>query len=388
MRFRCNKCGAVFDIDPAGIPAEGALATCGKCKNRLFLKKDSDLENTTKVRRPATSRGLKIRIPILVAGIVALLILGFIGYYLIRSSESYKRRQLANTFLEAIKTKALTKKNAWDNLEKYAINFGALRTRDENGRAEQGIYFPLNLIDYKFRSEEAIPRGIVKKSPDGATGTRSQTERPGGGASTFEGVNSFFIDSLNDGRLFVIKGLVTNNLPVSRRPIPIVGSLKNRDGAVLRKKTVYAGVTFAEYKIRDESLLKMDKALTSEPSESVVGPGQTVPFMVIFGNLPKGMSEFSLDAVNPRIKSKEKPVEPSDKSFEALKKEVLAKKPKNLKIDEKNRVISYYDDEIVLYKLHYLLKMTSRQGEIIKRNGYVTLNPGWEFYEILEFKWE
>ena len=59
-----------------------------------------------------------------------------------------------------------------------------------------------------------------------------------------------------------------------------------------------------------------------------------------------------------------------------------------MKIDEKNRVITYYDDEIVLYRLHYRLTMTSRQGKTIKRNGYVTLNPGWEYYEIVEFKWE
>jgi hypothetical protein len=295
---------------------------------------------------------------------------------------------MANNFLEAIKNKELTEDNAWDVLEKYVINFNALIRRDENGRPQQDIFFPIDLIDYKFKSEEVITKGFVRHSPDGTTAARSREKASGGGASTLEGVKGFFIQSNSEGRLFVIKGLVTNNLPEARRSIPIMGTLKNQDGMVLRKKTVYAGITFTEDKIKETSLSELDKVLINEPYESDVNPGQTIPFIVIFGTLPRDMSLYTIDAVSPFVEPEEEAIRTTDKTFESLKKEIIAKNPKHLKIDEKNRIITYYDDEPLRYKLHYLLTLTSRQGKLLKRNGYVTLNRGWEYIEIVEFKWE
>ncbi len=388
MKYRCTNCGAVYDINPAKIPDEGGYATCGKCRVRFFLKKDSVLENAAEVRESVKSRGLKRRVPILAAGLAALLVLCGVGYYLFQSSESYNRRRIANNFLEALKTKELTEDNAWDALEKYVIDFNSLIRKDENGLPKQNIFFPIGLIDYKFKSEEVISKGFVRLAPDEKRTARSRVRENGGGASSLEGIKGSFIQSNSEGRLFVIKGLVTNKLPVARKSIPIMATLKNQHGIVLRKKTVYAGITFAEDKIKERSLSGIDKVLSSEPQEREISPGQAVPFIVIFGSLPSDMSEYTVDAVSPFVEPGTKVGKTADKTFEALKKEIRAQNPKHLKIDEKNRVITYYDDEPLRYKLHYLLTLTSRQGKTIKRNGYVTLNIGWEYYEIIEFKWE
>jgi predicted Zn finger-like uncharacterized protein len=388
MKYRCTNCGAVFDINPAKIPDEGGYATCGKCRVRFFLKKDSGLENATEVRESVKSRGLKRRVPIMAAGLVALLVLCGVGYYLFQSSESNNRRQIGNNFLEALKTKELTEDNAWDALEKYVIDFNSLIRKDENGLPKQNIFFPIGLLDYKFKSEEVISKGFVRLAPDEKRTARSRVRENGGGASSLEGIKGSFIQSNSEGRLFVIKGLVTNKLPVARKSIPIMATLKNQHGIVLRKKTVYAGITFADDKIKERSLSGIDKVLSSEPQEREISPGQAVPFIVLFGSLPSDMSEYTVDAVSPYAEPGTKVVKTADKTFEALKKEIRAQNPKDLKIDEKNRVITYYDDEPLRYKLHYLLTLTSRQGKTIKRNGYVTLNIGWDYYEIIEFKWE
>lgn len=388
MKYRCTNCGAVFDINPAKIPDEGGYATCGKCRVRFFLKKDSGLENATEVRESVKSRGLKRRVPIMAAGLVALLVLCGVGYYLFQSSESNNRRQIGNNFLEALKTKELTEDNAWDALEKYVIDFNSLIRKDENGLPKQNIFFPIGLLDYKFKSEEVISKGFVRLAPDEKRTARSRVRENGGGASSLEGIKGSFIQSNSEGRLFVIKGLVTNKLPIARKSIPIMATLKNQHGIVLRKKTVYAGITFADDKIKERSLSGIDKVLSSEPQEREISPGQAVPFIVLFGSLPSDMSEYTVDAVSPYAEPGTKVVKTADKTFEALKKEIRAQNPKDLKIDEKNRVITYYDDEPLRYKLHYLLTLTSRQGKTIKRNGYVTLNIGWDYYEIIEFKWE
>lgn len=240
MKFRCTNCGAVYDVDPARLPAKGGYATCGKCQTRFLLKKESPSETVAGVREPVKRKGLKSRVPILAMGLVALLVLCGVGYFLLQSAESNHRRQMANNFLEAIKTKELTEDNAWDLLEKYAINFSALKNRDENGLLQQDIFFPIDLIEYKFKSEEVIPRGFVRHASDVKTAARPRREEAGRRASTLEGVNGFFIQSNRDGMLFVIKGLVTNNLPDARQSVPILGTLQNQDGVVLRKKTVYA----------------------------------------------------------------------------------------------------------------------------------------------------
>jgi DNA-directed RNA polymerase subunit RPC12/RpoP len=388
MKYSCTNCGAVFEINPASIPDKGAYATCGKCKVRFFLKKESNLKPAPEVHKSDKLKGLKKRVPLLAAGLVVLLVLGGIGYFFLQSTESYNRKRMANSFLEAIKNKELTEDNAWDQMEKYSINFNSLITRDENGRPQQSIFFPINLIDYKFKSEEVIRRGYVKHAPDEATAVRSPVNGPGGGATTLEGIKGSFLESNIEGRLFVITGLVTNNLPGARRSIPIIGALKNKNGTVLRKKTVYAGTSFTEDKIQVTSLSELDRALTREPSMRDVNPGQTLPFIVIFGTLPRDMSEFTIDAVSPFVKPENEKIRNTDKAFEKLKKEIKAKNPKHLKIDEKNRVITYYDDEPILYKLHYLLTLTSHQGQTLKKNGYVTLDQGWEYYDIVEFMWE
>ncbi len=388
MKYRCTNCGAVYDINPAKIPDEGGYATCGKCRVRFFLKKESGLENAAEVRESVKSKGLKRRVPILAAGLVSLLVLCGVGYYLFQSSESYNRRRIANNFLEALKTKELTEDNAWDALEKYVIDFNSLIRKDENGLPKQNIFFPIGLIDYKFKSEEAISKGFVRLAPDEKKTARSRVRENGGGASSLEGIKGSFIQSNSEGRLFVIKGLVSNKLPVARKSIPIMATLKNQHGIVLRKKTVYAGITFAEDKIKERSLSGIDKVLSSEPQEREISPGQAVPFIVVFGSLPSDMSEYTVDAVSPYVEPGTKVVKTADKTFEALKKEIRAQNPKHLKIDEKNRVITYYDDEPLRYKLHYLLTLTSRQGKVLKRNGYVTINKGWEYIEIVEFKWE
>jgi DNA-directed RNA polymerase subunit RPC12/RpoP len=388
MKYKCTNCGAVYDIHPEKIPNEGGYATCRKCRVRFFLKKDFGPDTTAGAPEPVKSKRLKRRVPILASGLVALLLLCGVGYYLFQSSESYNRRRIANNFLEGLKTKALTEDNAWDVLEKYAIDFNSLIRKDENGLPKQDIYFPIGLMDYKFKSEEVISKGLVRIAPDEKKKARSSARETGGGATSLEGINAVFIQSNSEGRLFVIKGLVTNRLPVARKSMPIIATLKNQNGIVLRKKTVYAGMSFAEEKIIDKSLSEMDKVLSNEPHERDINPGQSVPFIVIFGSLPNDMSEYTVDAVSPLAEPDAENIRNKGKTFEALKKEIRARKPKRLKIDEKNRVITYYDDEPLRYKLHYLLTLTSRQGKTLKRNGYVTLNVGWEVYEIIEFNWE
>jgi len=389
MKIKCTNCGAVYDINSASIPAKGRYAKCGNCQTRFLVKGKSGSKTAVAPRQSVKRNGLKKLVPMLAVGLIALLvILGVANYFLQHSAESRERRRIANNFLEALKTKKLTEANAWDLLEKYSIKFSALKSRDDNGIPQKDIFFPIKLIDYKFESEETIPRGFVRHESKVKPPPRPRLEEAGRRASTLEGVNGFFVQSNSEGMLFVIKGLVTNNLPDARQSIPIIGNLQSQTGTILRKKTVYAGVSFTENEIKVKSLRDMDKLLVHEPRNREVGPGQTVPFTVIFGSLPKDLSLYDVEAANPFLEFEKETALPPDKDFEALKKQIRKKNPKNLKIDDKNRVITYYDDEPAWYKLNYRLKLTGHQGKTLKKNGYVILGKGWDYYQIAEFKWE
>jgi predicted Zn finger-like uncharacterized protein len=388
MEVKCTHCGTIYNINPEKIPSQGGYVTCRKCQTRFFLKKGSHSVTAIGVREPVIRSGLKKRVPILAGGLVALLVLGVVGYFLLQSFGMNNRRRVTNLFLEAIKNKELTDDNAWDPREEYVVNLSALIKRNENGLPKRDIFFPINLIGYKFQREEVIPKGFVRLSPDGEGEALSPVVKPRRKASTVKGVNGFYIQSNSEGRLFVIKGMVTNNFSGLRSPIPITGTLKDDHGRVLQEKTVYAGITLTEDQIKDKSLNEMNRALVNKAHLGDVGPGQTVPFTVVFGNPPGDMSSYTAEEAGPTAQPDKGKKRPKDKTFEALKKQVRAENPKQLKIDEENRVITFYDDTPLLYKLYYLLKMTDREGKVLKKNGWVSVKEKDGYIEIDEFKWK
>lgn len=176
------------------------------------------------------------------------------------SCGSKRRQSIAEEFLEALQKHELTAQNAISQYEKYGISLLSLHQIDSSGMLSEGdIYFPIVLIDYKYLSEESIPRGIVTHS---------------------------------------VKNL-------------------------------------------------------------------TKLFERGYGN------------------AKESPEEEATKVFNKIKEELEQKKAKDLKIDEVNKTISYYDESPESYKLYYLITVTNRLGTTLKKNAFVRIKDN----QIVEFKY-
>ena len=113
------------------------------------------------------------------------------------------------------------------------------------------------------------------------------------------GVRGFF--RLNDmlGRVFVIQGRVQNEGPVACYKILIRGRLHDRKGRVVREAKVYAGGVLKPEELRGFSLKQITARLRSPKSPDgrwyVLRPGQSLPFMVLFYNLPANLSEFTVE---------------------------------------------------------------------------------------------
>lgn len=119
---------------------------------------------------------------------------------------------------------------------------------------------------------------------------------------SFKAVTGAFFKSKKAGNLFVIKGTVTNGYPESRRLILIQGTILNDKGDVVRKRVAYAGNTFKEDQMDQMTFAEFDKAMKNpmgnNGNKGVVPPDGSIPFMIVFENLPENLSEFTVEAVS------------------------------------------------------------------------------------------
>lgn len=100
------------------------------------------------------------------------------------------------------------------------------------------------------------------------------------------------------GKIFVIEGAVVNNNPANIGWIKIEAALYNEAGAQLLSKEIEAGpkIGYADLKILGHN--EIESRLTSKQeillNNGSVKPGEKVPFMVVFENIPAETKDYSL----------------------------------------------------------------------------------------------
>jgi len=103
------------------------------------------------------------------------------------------------------------------------------------------------------------------------------------------------------GRLFVIQGQVENQHPNVRMGILVRGRLQDAQGQVVRQAVVYAGPTFTPEEMERLSLEEIQARLAiprgPDGVSYVVAPQGTIPFTVVFAELPGNLTEFSAEVV-------------------------------------------------------------------------------------------
>jgi len=119
---------------------------------------------------------------------------------------------------------------------------------------------------------------------------------------SFKSVTGSFIDAENSGNLFVIRGEITNDYSKSRSFVLIKGSILDDKSQVVKRKLAYAGNNFKEEEIKSLPLEKINKAMKNRygmgRKNVNVAPGAKIAFTIVFENLPKNLSEFTVEAVS------------------------------------------------------------------------------------------
>ncbi|MGL4722435.1 MAG: DUF3426 domain-containing protein [Desulfovibrionaceae bacterium] len=104
------------------------------------------------------------------------------------------------------------------------------------------------------------------------------------------------------GPIFVIEGKVQNNFTVPKSLITMSAALLSKEGAIVTNVEQAAGATLSLFQLQMLSKQDIIDSLT-DPLEIMttnanVKPGEEVPFMLLFFDPPKDVSEFSVRIIS------------------------------------------------------------------------------------------
>ncbi len=112
-------------------------------------------------------------------------------------------------------------------------------------------------------------------------------------------INSRFIENDSAGRLFIITGEVKNGYTVARSHIQVNGKIYSQGKQLVKSENVYSGNILSDLDLKNLSFADISNRLNTKDGSRManvdVKPGATVPFMLVFSNLPENLEEFTIE---------------------------------------------------------------------------------------------
>ncbi len=115
-------------------------------------------------------------------------------------------------------------------------------------------------------------------------------------------IGTQFVENAVAGNLFVIKGKLRNDYPGARNFIMVKGALYATDGTSVKQTMAFCGNVFpdSELQTADKATIDMRSGnrFGDQRSNFQVTPGQVLPFMIVFSDLPQDFGEYSVQVVS------------------------------------------------------------------------------------------
>jgi predicted Zn finger-like uncharacterized protein len=113
-------------------------------------------------------------------------------------------------------------------------------------------------------------------------------------------VNGRFVDSDKLGKLFVVTGNVKNGYPAARSFIQVVGKIYTKDNKTPAKtETSYCGNVISDADMNSIDAAALKQRLQNRAGDNNVNqkvqPGSSIPFMIVFSNLPQNLEEYTAE---------------------------------------------------------------------------------------------
>lgn len=278
MIVTCPKCQAKFNLDESKIPPEGAWVRCSKCDEvfqvfapgaprpdeaaddpseldaDLFTSDDADMDDDLDLdldARPAAE-----------------------------GSGRGKAFKIFFWLFAAILIVAL-------------LAVGGVITLGRMGMGGE-IVSRLAQVPYLGQLMGAPAESAIQKNND-PTGTANMA---------LSQVRGSYRINQHANQIFVISGRVDNAGDETRAEILVRAILLNDKGEKVVAATSYAGQTLTQEQLRDMTIQDIARRLSSPVGEDgvkhVVAPNASVPFMIVFANLPSNLSEYMTEVVSTK----------------------------------------------------------------------------------------
>ncbi|NOQ52569.1 MAG: DUF3426 domain-containing protein [Desulfuromonadaceae bacterium] len=132
-----------------------------------------------------------------------------------------------------------------------------------------------------------------------------QTNRPAESDQiTLANLEGKFINNQEAGELFVIRGEATNNFREARASIQVKGVIFDQNGKPLRQKTIFCGNPISDQELQTLPFSKLEEIMGNQFGKSLnnmkVDSKQALSFVIVFRELPKTLSEFSVDIASSK----------------------------------------------------------------------------------------
>ncbi|OEU75165.1 MAG: hypothetical protein BA874_03840 [Desulfuromonadales bacterium C00003068] len=110
---------------------------------------------------------------------------------------------------------------------------------------------------------------------------------------------SYYVENSVSGQLFVIKGLATNDHITAQSELCVKGTLYQKKGTPLLHQTAYCGNIISDEELKSASMSSLNNQMANPFGAALsnvnVAPGQSLPFMIVFTDLPDELNEFSVE---------------------------------------------------------------------------------------------
>ncbi len=113
-----------------------------------------------------------------------------------------------------------------------------------------------------------------------------------------------FLTNEQTGEIFVIRGETINNFNQPRSAIQVKGILHDQHGRPLLQKTVFSGNPISDEELRslpfEEIEQRMGNQFGRDLSNMKIDPRRSIPFAIVFKELPPNIAEFSVKVTSSR----------------------------------------------------------------------------------------
>jgi predicted Zn finger-like uncharacterized protein len=114
-------------------------------------------------------------------------------------------------------------------------------------------------------------------------------------------VTGRFITNDSAGELFIITGKIENPAQIPYRLIQVKGTLFQKDKQPVMSRTAFCGNIIPEETLRTGSIDDLTAQLKNPGGAADINdniqPGETVPFMLVFSDLPQNLENFTVEVV-------------------------------------------------------------------------------------------